>query len=143
MKHHHGFEPGQAGSDHLWPAAETGEEVRLDEPGRDANISLEEIAVQVDRHAGRRSAGGRERRCIAAVVVDDAAGREDVAAKHSLELGISVRAVRTRGDEDRDGRSGDVRYFVEERHQLLATRLGTRNVADGDGDCLAVTNLFS
>ena len=85
----------------------------------------------------------RERGRIAAVVIDDAAGGEDVAPEHSLELGVGVRAMRAGGDEDRDVGPRDIRHLVEERLQLLPARLSARDVADGDGHALALPNLLA
>ena len=48
-------EPGQPRRDHLGPAAEPGEEVRLHEPGRDPDIGLHPLAVEQDRHVADAS----------------------------------------------------------------------------------------
>ena len=41
VERHDRFESGQSGRHHLGPAAETGEEVRLDEAGRDPHVGFE------------------------------------------------------------------------------------------------------
>src|SRR6185503_11586746 len=88
MECHDRLETGQAGRHHLRTAAETGKEMRLDESGGDADVCLKEFAVQVHRDARGRAPDERERGCVAAVVIDDPTGGEDVASEHSLELGV-------------------------------------------------------
>ena len=88
--------PASPGATIFGPAAETGEEVRLDEAGRDAHVGLQELAIQVDLDACGRRADASERRCVAAVVIDDAAAAQDVRAEHPLELAVGVAAVRAR-----------------------------------------------
>ena len=46
-----GLGGGQSRAHGLGPATETGEEVRLDEPGDDAEIGLDIVALQEDGHA--------------------------------------------------------------------------------------------
>ena len=60
VQRHHRLEPGQARRHHLGSAAEAGEEVRLDESGRDADVGVQPLAIQVDGHAGRRRSDDSE-----------------------------------------------------------------------------------
>ncbi len=54
VQRHHRFETGESGRHHLGPAAETGEEVRLDEARRDPHVGIEQLAIQEHLHTGGR-----------------------------------------------------------------------------------------
>ena len=140
MQHQHRLQAGEAGRDHLGAAAEAGEEVRLHEPRRDAHVRREPFLVQVDRRAGFRLAEIRERRVVAAVVVDDGVVRDDVVAEHAFELGARVRPMRARRHEDRDVLGLVVRQLFEDRAQHRLARLRARDVAHGNRDLLSRTN---
>ena len=72
VQRQHGVQPGQPGRDELRPAAEAGEEVRLDEAGRDPHVGLDPVAVEPDRDAVAVLAEpDRASRVVAGVVVDD------------------------------------------------------------------------
>ena len=62
VQRQHRLEPGQARRDQLRAAAEAGEEVRLDEAGRDPDVGLDPAPVQPDRHAGAERARPRRAR---------------------------------------------------------------------------------
>ena len=65
VQHEHGFEAGKSRRHHFGAAAEPGEEMRLDEAGRDANVSREPFLVQINRRAGVRVTEISERRVVA------------------------------------------------------------------------------
>ncbi len=128
----HGFESGQARRHHLRSAAEPGEEMWLDEAGRDADVGVHPGAIQVHGHIGLRLPHEDEARRIPAVVVDDAIVAEDVGAEHRLELRGRVGAMRTGGDENRDVVRPHVGHLGEERLEHLAAWLRPRDITDGD-----------
>ena len=73
VQHQHRLETREPGGHHLRAAAEAGEEVRLDEPGRDPDVGVHPRAIQVT--PARRWTSCRRApsdAAIAAVVVDDA-----------------------------------------------------------------------
>ena len=51
--------PARPGATSFGPPEKPGEEVRLDEPGRDADVGLDPLAVQPDRDVRRRSGPSR------------------------------------------------------------------------------------
>ena len=132
----HRLEAREAGRDHLRAAAEAGEEVRLDEPGRDPDVGVHPGPVQRHRHAGRRRADVDERRGVAAVVVDDAVAARDVGAEHLLVFGRRVDAMRAGRDQDRDVFGRMLRQLVKDRLERLLPRLRARDVADRNRDRL-------
>ena len=136
VERHHRFEPGQSGRHHLGSAAETGEEVRLDEAGRDPHVGIEELAIQKHLHTGGGRAHASQRRGVAAVVIDHRVAAQDLAAEHALELLIGVATMGARRDENRDVFRLDLRQLLEDGLQLLDSRLRARDVADGDRDLL-------
>ena len=140
VQRHHGLETRKPGRDHLGAPAEPGEEMRLDEAGGDPNVGVQKLPVQMHGDTGGRASDIRQRRRVTGVVVDHAVAVEDVAAEHPLELGRRVRAVGSRGNQDRDVFRSDLRHLFEERPQHLSTRLGAGDVAYGNGHALALTH---
>lgn len=140
VQHEHGVEAGESGGNHLRSAAEAGEEVRFDKASRDADIGAHPRAIEEHRHASRRGADVRQTGRVAAVMVDDSIAAQDVGAQHHLQLRGRVGAMRPGRDENRDIRGADIPHLVEERPQHLATRLRAGDVADRDGDRLALSD---
>ncbi len=96
---------GQSGTHRLGPSAEAGEEVRLDEAGDDADVRLDVVAQQLDRHAVDLT----DRHVIGAVriVVDDGVAGHDVGSHQFFELRGGGLAVAPGGAQQGDGRIGN------------------------------------
>ena len=158
VERHDRFEARQPGCDHLRPAAEPGEEVRLDEARRDADVRVEPSPIEIDLHARGRRADARERRRVAAVVIDHRVAAEDFPSEHALELLGRVAAMRAGGDEDRDvlgptcGSSAKIACSISIRgcarvmsHTEIATfcpaRTRSRSGARSSGERIAWSNV--
>ena len=77
---------GQSRADRLGPAAEAGEEVRLDEAGDDAHVGLDVLALQQHRASRRPRPPRTCARSLVRVVVDDGVARHDVGPDELLHL---------------------------------------------------------
>jgi hypothetical protein len=75
---------------------------------------------------------------VTGVVVDDGDGGEQLRAEHLRQLVMRVAAVGSGGDEEDDVlRWDDPLELVEDGGHDDVPRLGSRSVADADGDGLA------
>src|SRR5690606_34248618 len=68
---HHRLQPGAARHDSFWAAAETGEKVRFDKPGDDADIGVHKVPVDQRGHATMRYSKLLERGRVLWLVIDD------------------------------------------------------------------------
>ena len=134
---HDRLEPRQSGCDHLGAAAEPGKEVRLDEPGRDPHVGLYPRAVQPHRDPALDLPQRRQLRVVERVVHDDPIPVDDGCAQHLHQLVVGRGPVGAAGDQDGDLVGGDMRQRIQHHRQHRGARHRPRDVADGDGDCLA------
>ena len=65
VEREHSLERGQAGGDHLRSTREPGEEVRFDEPRRDADVGVDPFSVQPHGDIGAEAAEPYERSVVA------------------------------------------------------------------------------
>ena len=121
-----GREAGEPRSDHLGPAAEPGEEVRLHEAGRDPQVRGHPFPVEEDRDVSDHPQVDLPR-VVAGVVVLDPPLCEHVVTQHRPTLGDGRPAVGAGGDEDDDVLGSD--DPVERLHDRPEHRAG--EVADG------------
>ena len=100
---------GDAGRDHLAAAGPAGHEMRLDQPGGDAQIGLDEAAVDADRRAARRGRAEIDMvlRVAGEMVVDPHGLQHPGIADQFGELVALVRAMQAGGDQDVDAVRGD------------------------------------
>ena len=137
VKLHDGIEARKAGSDHLRSAAESGEEVRLDEAGRDPHVRLEPRPVQPNGNTTRRFAHVLERFGVECAVVHDAIAARDVRAEHLVQLFRCVWAMGAGCDHDSDLIVRNVGELAQEHGQQGPRRHGTSYVTDGNCDSLS------
>ena len=131
------LEARKTGSDQLRPAAEPGEEVRLDEAGRDADVRVDPLAVEPHRHVHHLSAVP-EAALVAGVVVHDSHSLEHVVAEHRVELGRGVAPMGAGGNEHDDVVGvDDALELVEHRRDHQMPRLRSGAVAHRDRNRLA------
>ena len=125
---------GEPRADRLRPAAETGEEVRLDEAGHDAQVGLDVVALQQHRRPVHLAYGNvrRARR----VVVDDGVAPDDLGPDELLHLGWRGLAVGPGGAQQRDALVGHpaASQLGQQRRQHGAVRHRARQVGEDDGD---------
>ncbi len=93
---------GDAGHDALWAAAESGEEVGLDEACDDADVGLDEMAIEQGGGAIGGDAELDEGVGIIGLVIEDAVIAEDGGGEHCLELLAGVWAMGAEGVEEGD-----------------------------------------
>src|SRR5205814_7855393 len=74
---HHGFETRATRHNPLWPAAEPGEEVRLDKAGDDAQIGFDQAPVEQGRGAVAGDAELNERVAVFLLVIEHAVMGDD------------------------------------------------------------------
>src|ERR1051326_326819 len=91
---HYGLKSRHARHNILRPAAKTGEEVRLDESGRNPNLSLSKMAVDQGRSSVTRGPERDERRRILRLMIENTIILQHGRGEHSLQLEASVWAVR-------------------------------------------------
>ncbi len=140
VEHESRLEPRETGSVQLRAAAEPGEEVRLDETGRDADVRVDPLTVEPHRNVHHLSAVA-QRALVASVVVHDSHPLAHLSTEHRLELGGRVAPMGPGGDEHDDVVGvGDALELVEHRwdHEVPGLRSGA--VAHRDRDRLARTH---
>jgi hypothetical protein len=100
-----GLGGGDSGAHGLGPTTEAGKEVRLDEPGDDAHVGLDVLALQKDG----RAVDPPDLEVVPAVgvVVDDGVAAHDRRAHQFLHFARGRLAMGTGGTEQRDGVVGD------------------------------------
>src|SRR4051794_1485877 len=98
-------------------------------------IGGDKPVVDIDRRAGFRGAQRAVLRNFPRVVIYDSISRGNGRADDFADLGVSRRAMKTGGDEDRDRLAWDSRLFQtrQQRRQNLLVGSGTRDVTNGDG----------
>ena len=135
VEHQGGLEAGEAGRIQLRAAAEPGEEVRLDEAGRDAHIRIDPLLVEPHRNVEDLAAPA-QRRVVARVVVHDAHTLDHVGAEHRDDLVGRVRTVSAGGDEHDDVVGVDDPLELVEHgrdHHVPRLRSGAVTHRDRDG----------
>ena len=134
------LEPRKTGSVQLRPAAEAGKEVRLDEPGGDADVRVDPLAVEPHGHVHHLAAELEAAR-VASVVVHDPHALEHVGAEHRLELGRGVSPMGAGGNEHHDVVGvHDALELVEHGRDHQMPRLRSGAVAHRDRNRLAGTH---
>ena len=137
VKLHDGIEACQTGSDHLRAAAESGEEVRFNEPGRDPHVSRQPRPVQPNGNTTRRFAHVLQHFGVEGAVVHDAVAARDVGAEHLVQLFRCVWAMGAGRDHDSHLIVRNVCQLSQEHGQYGPRRHGASNVANGDSDRLS------
>ena len=99
---HHRAQAADAGHDAFDAAAEPREEMRLDEPGDDAQVRRERVLVEQGRDAVAHHADLLERVVVLRLVVQDAVIRHDDGCEHLLQFGPRVRPMRAELIQQRD-----------------------------------------
>ena len=84
------------------PPPESGEEMRLDEAGEDLVRAGKEVLLDLHLVAACRDTDLYVLSLRARVVLDDAEGADNLAAKHAFQLLPRVQPVRAGGVEERD-----------------------------------------
>ena len=131
----HRLEAGETGRDHLRAAAEAGEEVRLDEAGRDPHVGLDPRAVEPHGHAAPSRPSQTSDAASRASWLTTRDRVDDVVAEHRPSSSSRVAAVRAGRDEDRRRpRRDDAVELVEDRrdHDRRAAAGGCRRTRDRD-----------
>ena len=128
---------GHARQHQLGAAAEPGEEVRLDEPGRDAHVGVQVVAIDGHRSSGRRAPNLAARVVILRVVIHDRIAVGNVRAEHALDLFRCAWPVQAGGDHQQNLFRRHVRQLVQQRAHHGAVGRGAGDVADDDGDAIA------
>ncbi len=137
MQRQGGLEPGQPRRHQLRAAAESCEEVRLDEAGRDLHVGVGPAAVQPDRHPVADHPAPAQAVGVAGVVVYDPHRAREL-AEHLAQLLGGVSAVSPGGDQQRECAAiGDPVELANERPDHRLAWLRARQVADRDGDRVA------
>ena len=136
--------PARPGATIFGSAAESGEEMRFDEAGGDADVGIQPCAIEEHLDARGRHARASERRGIARVVIDDAVacsgcrGRACARARAAVLIRcvpVAIRMVTS------SGRTCGISSKSATQH--LAPRLRARDVADGNRDPLAGAHLLA
>ena len=134
---HHGFEMCHARHDALGPAAESGEEMRLDEPGDDPHVRVRQMPVDQRGHTRLRDAELFVRRGIFRLVIQHAVVRHDLGREHLLQLRLRVGPVRAERVEQRDLFARNVREMFEQPGNEPVVRCRARDVGENDADLRA------
>ena len=136
VEHERRLEASQPGRVQLRPAAETCEEVRLDESSGDPDVGIDPFAVEPDRDVEHLTAPAKAG-VVARVVVHDSHSPEYLGSQHRLELIGRVAAVGAGRDQHDDvARVGDALELVEHRGDHHMPRLRASAVAHRDRDRL-------
>ena len=99
---HHCFQPGATRHDALHAAAEPGKKMRLDKPGDDPEIGLDDLPVEQRRRAVRRGADLHERLRVFRLVIEHAIVGDDFRREHGLQFLPRVGPVRAELVQQRD-----------------------------------------
>ena len=129
---HDGLQPGNSGHDAFDTATEPSEDVRLDEPGDDADVGLDGVAVD---ERGRAVAGRAQldkRVGILRLVVQHAVIPHDGGRQHLIEFGAGVEPVRAELVEQRDVFARHVLQIIEQPRNETFVRRGARDVGEQD-----------
>jgi hypothetical protein len=79
----YGVQPGETRCDKLRTAAEPGEEMWLDEAGRDPDVGLDPVPVQPHGHTVAVRAAPNQRCFVPRIVVHDRHGVDELIAQHA------------------------------------------------------------
>ena len=130
---HHCLQPGATRHDALHAAAESGKEMRLDKPGDDPQIGLDDVPVEQCRRAVRRGADLHERLRVFRLVIEYAIVGDDFRREHCLQFLPRVGPVRAELVQQRDVVIWPAEMLEQPRDDSVVRRRAG-DVGEGDAD---------
>jgi hypothetical protein len=128
------LEPSAAGHDALGSTAEAGEEVRLDEASNDAEIGLDEVAID---QGGGAVAGGAELNQgveVFGFMIEDAVAIDDGRGQELTEFGVGVGSVGAELVEQGDPVAGMRGEMIEQPGDDPVVGRGAGEIGESDAD---------
>ena len=134
MRHADRLDRREAGADGLAAARVAGHQVRLDQPGGDAQVRLQPAPVEQDGDAVAAPAEVDVRVAVARVVLLDPQPPRQRGRQDLVQLGRGGGAVQAGRDQDRDRglRQPGLRQRLQDRRQEQRVRHRARRVRDRD-----------
>ena len=136
MELHYGLDARETRGDHFRAAAESGEEMGLDEAKGYADVGVQPASVEQNGCAVDGWGGGDKGLGIEGVVADDGIVVDNVGAEHALQFIAGVGPVSASGDKDSYPFVGDVIQLTKQYRKNFGSGYGSGDVADGNSDAI-------
>ena len=130
---HHCFQAGATRHDALHASAEPGKKMRLDKPGDDSEIGLDDLPVEQRRRAVRRGSDLHERLRVFRLVIEHAIVGNDFRREHGLQFLPRVGTVRAELVQQRDVVAWPAEMLKQPRDDSVV-RCRAGDVGKGDAD---------